>query len=325
MISRCSRPRAILFTVLSLCACSICFGAKEVPTVAFKQEPGKLLITIGGTAFATYVHEDSKITRPYFAHVRSPAGIQVTRNHPPIEGQDATDHATMHPGVWLAFGDINGNDYWRLRAKVKHEAFAEGPEGGAGRGTFTVRNRYLSAEGDRTVCVERCHYMILVRRAGYLLICDSTFTSESGDFAFGDQEEFGLGMRVATPISVRQGGHITDSEGRKNEKQVWGKQADWCDYSGTIKGHRVGMTVMPDPNNFRRSWYHARDYGLVVANPFGRNAMTRGEKSKVAVREGEAFHLGYGVFIYAAPAGAKVDIDAAYRDYLKIISARTGQ
>jgi len=306
-----------LFVVQSFCVCSVTLGAKEVPIVAFKHEPNKLLITIGGKPFATYVYEDSKITRPYFAHVRSPDGIQVTRNHPPIEGQDRTDHATMHPGIWLTFGDISGNDYWRLKARTVHDKFVVPPHGGPGRGSFTVRNRYLSAEGDKTVCVETCRYTILVRPAGYLLIWESDFTSDSGAFSFGDQEEFGLGVRVATPISVRKGGHIADSEGRRNEKQVWGKQAGWCDYSGEIEGQRVGMTLMPDPNNFRRSWYHARDYGLLVANPFGRNAMTRGEKSKVVVRKGEKFRLGYGVFIYSVPADATVDIAAAYRDYLK--------
>ena len=62
-------------------------------------------------------------------------------------------------------------------------------------------------------------------------------------FTFGDQEEMGLGIRVATDHAVTNGGVITSSDGRKNEKQVWGRQADWCDYSG--KG--VGVMLMPDP------------------------------------------------------------------------------
>ena len=40
--------------------------------------------------------------------------MQVTRHHPPIEGQDRVDHGTFHPGIWMAFGDISGSDYWRL-------------------------------------------------------------------------------------------------------------------------------------------------------------------------------------------------------------------
>ena len=38
---------------------------------------------------------------------------------------------------------------------------------------------------------------------------------------------------------------------------------------------------MPGPGNFGRSWFQARDYGLLVANPFGRRYFTGGEPSRV--------------------------------------------
>ena len=295
---------------------------KTAPKVAFQSEPGKVLISIGGAPFASYVYEDPDIPRPYFAHVKAPNGTQVTRNHPPVEGKDRTDHGTYHPGVWLTFGDVNGNDYWRLKAKTKHERFVGKPKGGPGRGSFAVENRYLSEDGAKTVCVETCRYTVLVREAGYLLIIDSSFTSGEGDFTFGDQEEFGLGIRVATPISVKEGGRITNSDGMVNEKKVWGKQADWCDYGGPVEGEWVGMTVMPAPKNFRRSWYHARDYGFVAANPFGRKAMKAGEESKVVVKKGEIFRLGYGLLVHSSPKDEDVDLDAAYRDYLIVIGGK---
>jgi hypothetical protein len=311
----------VLFMLSSVFTWAAAFGAEEVPVVGSKEEPNQLLITIGGKPFATYVYSDSNIPRPYFAHVRAPCGTQVTRNHPPVEGKDPTDHATYHPGIWLTFGDMSGNDYWRLKAKVIQDLWFGPPKGGPGRGTLTLRNSYLSAAEDRVVCQETCRYTILVRPFGYLLLWDSTFESNDADFYFGDQEEMGLGVRVATPISVHKGGHITDSEGRRDEKQVWGKQADWCDYSGVIDGRRVGITIMPHPGNFRRCWYHARDYGLLVANPFGQNAMTGGERSKVVVRKGEKFRLRYGVLVYSVPVGAKADAQEAYRDYLEILAA----
>jgi hypothetical protein len=109
----------------------------------------------------------------------------------------------------------------------------------------------------------------------------------------------GLGVRIATPLSVVKGGAITDSESRKNESEVWGKQADWCEYGGLLDGQKVGVVLIPHPRNFRRSWFHARDYGLLVANPFGQNALTKGEKSRVTVKKGEEFQLRFGVLIYA--------------------------
>jgi hypothetical protein len=291
--------------------------AEDAREVKFLTGSGRLRIEIAGRPMATYVYRDEAIPRPYFADVRAPNGARVTRNHPPIEGQDPTDHATFHPGIWLAFGDLSGADDWRIQARVEHAGFVEEPKGRAGRGAFAVRNRYLSTRGDATICEEVCRYTIVVRPSGYLLIADSEFSSDKGDFAFGDQEEMGLGIRVATPLTVKQGGRILDSQGRKDERQVWGKAADWCDYSGAIAGQQVGVTLMPDPSNFRRSWYHARDYGLLVANPFGRHAFQEGAESRVVVKRGGRFPLRFGLLLHASPATEPVDLKAAYRDYLE--------
>ena len=65
--------------------------------------PRKAVVTVSGKPVATYIHADKKIKRPYFAHVKTRSGIQVTRNHPPIVGKDRKDHDTMHPGIWMAF------------------------------------------------------------------------------------------------------------------------------------------------------------------------------------------------------------------------------
>jgi hypothetical protein len=288
--------------------------APRPPEVSFKQEAARLDIAIGGKPFAAYVFKDDVVRRPYLAHVRNPDGVQVTRNHPPVKGKDPTDHDTMHPGIWLAFGDLGGADFWRNKGLVRHAGFVDKPKGGKGEGTFAVRNRYEA--GGKVVCEEVCRVTVRVGPRGYLVVWESTFRGKD-DFAFGDQEEMGLGVRVATPLSVKRGGTITDSLGRKNEPQVWGKQADWCDYRGRVDRRTAGVLLMSDPGNFRRSWFHARDYGLLVANPFGRNAFTRGEKSRVAVKAGGTLRLRFGVLVYGGP----VNRTAAYHDFLRAIKA----
>jgi uncharacterized membrane protein YkoI len=293
------------------------------PVVGFKYVPTGLEITIGGKPFASYYTGSSKIPRPYFAHVKTPSGVQVTRNHPPIEGKDSTDHDTFHPGIWLTFAGINKNDYWRLKKKTEHEMYIGKPEGGPGRGSFTVSNFYLDSKdstGNR-IAHEICKYTILVRPSYYILIYDSTISSDKSDLVFGDDQEYGLGIRVQTPIEERHGGQILNAEGLKGEKGTYGKASDWCDYSGVIDDTLIGMTIMPDPKNFRRSWYHTRDYGLIAANPFGRKKVAGGEESEVPVKKGEKFHLGFGVAIYSAPKGSKIDRNAMHKDYLKVIAA----
>lgn len=293
--------------------------ASRQPAVAFEQIPGELKITISGQPFASYVYEDPKISRPYFAHVKSSCGIQVTRNYPPQEG-DPKDHPTYHPGIWLSFGDINGNDYWRLKSRVEHEMFVEQPQGGAGSGSFTVRNYYMSADGKDRVLAELVKYTILIRPSGTLLMTHSTFSSDANDLAFGDQEEMGLGVRVNTKFTVQYGkGHLINAEGLKEEKGTWGQASQWVDYSGVVDEKAVGVTIMPDPANFRPSWFHTRDYGLMAANAFGREAMKQGEKSSTVIRKGEKFNLGYGVLIHCNPKGKMTDIHAAYKDYLQVL------
>jgi hypothetical protein len=79
---------------------------------------------------------------------------------------------------------------------------------------------------------------------------DSAFTADE-PFYFGDQEEMGLGIRVATPMAVESGGTILDAEGRKDGRAVWGNVSDWCDYRGTIEGRSAGLTIFCHPGNFR--------------------------------------------------------------------------
>jgi hypothetical protein len=285
--------------------------ADDQPMVTFENKSNSLLISIGGKLFATYVFDDGPTTRPFFMHIHAPDGSQVTRNHPPDPQKDLTDHANFHPGLWLAFGDLNGADFWRNKDRVRHVAFVDGPRKGPGRGSFSVKNQYES--GGRIIGDEVAHITINVRPAGYLLHWDSEFTPNNGDLTFGDQEEMGIGIRMATPRAVVKGGRIINSDGLKNEAQVWGKQADWCSYAGMIDGRRSGVMLMPHPENFRRSWFHARDYGLLVANPFGRNAFTREEKSRIVIPKGQSLWLRFGVLVWSG----EPDLGAAYRDYLQ--------
>lgn len=299
----------------------------EAPVVRFDREPGQIKILVGEQPFARYVFEDDRIPRPYFCDIHAPDGIQVSRNHPPIEGVDRTDHPTFHPGLWLAFGDISGADYWRLKAGVEHKEFVEEPKGDPGVGTFSVKKVYQSDQGE--ICREDCRYRLEVIPAeelgggassAYLFFHDSEFYSDEKDFVFGDQEEMGLGVRVATPISGKEEGVITNSLGAKTEAETWGKTADWCDYSGPLKDRRVGMTLIPHPENFRKSWFHARDYGVLLANPFGEKAFTDAhEPSAIPVKKGERFPLRFGVFIYSTETGNEGLPAKGYEAYLKRI------
>ncbi|MCB9782465.1 MAG: PmoA family protein [Candidatus Omnitrophica bacterium] len=314
--------RILLLPILLFLNQPFLFARADSPEVTFHQGEGEISIEIGGQPFARYVYVDTEIPRPYFCDVKTPSGIQATRNHPPIEGVDRTDHATYHPGIWLAFGDISGQDFWRLKARVRQERFVQDPVGESGHGSFSVENVYLGEDGSE-VCRETVSYGIHAipgdsAPLGYLLVQDSVFSSDKGSFVFGDQEEMGFAFRVATPMNVKEGGLILDSEGRRNQDEVWGKIAKWCDYSGTIDGNSVGMTLIPNPGNFKPSWFHARDYGVLLANPFGRKAYTGGEASAVEIKKGEEFRYRNGVFIYSTEERDDSMPEKGFQAYLNI-------
>lgn len=276
------------------------------------EKPDRLLISHAGTPLTEFVFRDPKILRPFFANVRTLGGLQATRNHPPLQGVDAADHDAMHPGIWLAFGDISGVDFWRNQGRIEHLRFSEPPTVNDDRLAFATESRLKTPDG-RALCLLTSRIVLAARSAGWLLVWDATFRSDDGEFAFGDQEEMGFGARVATPLTEKNGGLIVNSAGQQTAATTWGQAAAWCDYSGLVDRRRVGMTLMAADSNFRPSWWHNRDYGVFVANPFGRAAMKQGERSAVAVKRGEAFRLRFAAFIHDA---TNYDPAITYRDYV---------
>lgn len=273
--------------------------APDTSPLSVLEMTDRLVISQSGAMIGEFVFGDAKIRRPFFANLRAPGGTPVTRAWPPVEGVDATDHADMHPGVWLAFGDVRGQDFWRNKAAMRHEGFAAPPEWKGDHLGFATVSSLLASDGTRMARLH-CDFSLAPKGHELHLGWGATITPEIDGFYFGDQEEMGLGVRLATPLIEKNGGVITSSTGRTTASETWGQPAEWCDYSRTANGIRVGARVIPDLANFRPSWWHNRDYGVFVANPFGRQAMKQGEASRVEVKKGETHRLGFAVVLYAA-------------------------
>lgn len=295
-------------------------GPPPKPVVAadspfgLELDAARLVITHGRTPVAEFVFDDRAILRPFFANVHGPKGAKMTRNHPPVAGTDATDHASMHPGIAYGFGSLGGSDFWRNGGRIRHISFSTPPTATKDGVTFATECQ-LVAKGDKPVArlTNRC--TLSARPAGWLLIWDATFRADAGDFSFGDQEEMGFCVRMATDLTETAGGEIQSSAGLKTAKATWGQPAAWCDYSAVKDGGRRGITLLVSPKNFRESWWHNRDYGVFVANPFGRAAMRQGQPSRVTVKNGESLRLVYGAMIHD---GADYDPAAEYREFVKL-------
>ncbi|HIM30494.1 MAG TPA: c-type cytochrome, partial [Planctomycetes bacterium] len=282
--------------------------------LTWRLESDRLIIENSGKPVTDFVFRDEAILRPYFSSVHTQDGIQVTRNHPPVEGTDRTDHSSMHPGIWIAFGDINGRDFWRNKATIRHNRFLGNPRV-VDNGLVFATESNLIADGGAPMAQLESRINLSIVTNGYLLSWDARFRALDRDIVFGDQEEMGFGIRVATPLTEIKGGTIRAENGLTSAGQTWGGIFDWCDYSGEVDGRRIGIAVMTHPGNFRASWFHNRNYGLMLANPFGRNAFTKAEKSSVTVGTGNSLRLRWAAFIHSSALDSQPGIEAVYRNY----------
>jgi hypothetical protein len=105
------------------------------------------------------------------------------------------------------------------------------------------------------------------------------FTAGEQDVTFEDTKEGTLAIRVAPILSMREGKRkIITSAGVKNKK-AWGTRAEWVTYYGADPNNEeVSITLMDHPSNLRHpTTWHARDYGLLGANPFGLHDFEKSE------------------------------------------------
>ena len=277
-----------------------------------EEQQDRLRISLDDKPIADFVFHDEKILRPYFSNARLAGGVQVTRNHPPIQGEDAVDHDTMHPGIWLGFGDISGQDFWRNKAAMEHVRFVAPPTLQEGQLQFATECRLKSDKGE-SLCLLTNEFMLMARPSGWMLSWTATFRADQRTIVFGDQEEMGFGARVATLFTEKNGGTIRSSSGKQTAKETWGQPAKWCDYSGS--GPQAGgIMLMAGEQNFRDSWWHNRDYGVFVANPFGREAMKQGQTSSVEIVKGQALQLRFGALLHD---GQQIDLAGEYKLFLE--------
>ena len=280
---------------------------------AFDESDDQLSLRLDGQRIATYLLRDEALTRRAFVNVHTPSGIPVTRRFP-SQTPDNNDHPEMHPGIWMSFGWIDGNDYWRLTSPVVFDRFLQPPTANGNEATFATRDRYMDPSGEKTICMQDTSYRWQRVDQGLRLDWDATFFSDEHDVVFGDQEESGLAIRIASPLRVDGGsGEIQNDQGQRNGKGTWGQEFTWIDYSGTVGDVRAGILIVPHPDNPRASWAHSRDYGALVANPFPRQPKERREPYvTTTIPKGKPFRLRYSMLLRESPA-ATFDAEALAR------------
>ncbi|MBE7559019.1 PmoA family protein [bacterium] len=287
--------------------------AGDQPSVALTPLPGKVRVEIGGRLFTEYLYSGQP--RPVLYPVMGPSGIAMTRRFPLERGPagESRDHS-HHRSLWFAHGSMNGEDFWTEgghSGRIVQEDFRiVAPD------VLETSNVWRCPHGDG-VCRDRRRLRFQVFPEGWLIDCEIVLLAAERDLVLGDTKEGGMAIRVADGLrlgSQGAGGRGVNSEGATGP-DLWGKRARWVDYYGEIEGRMVGVAVFDHPASFRHpTWWHAREYGLLAANPFGMADFGAGpaHAGDATVPKGQSLRLRYGFFFHnGTPEVARVE--AVYR------------
>jgi hypothetical protein len=308
---------------VSLAAAASC-AAADPPAATVKQLDGKIRVELGGELFAEYLTQD--LAKPIVYPIIGPHGIGMTRNYPmkKVAGE-AEDHIHQK-SLWFTHGAVNGVDFW-----------AEGPNCGrivqdkllgatieGHRAVISAADKWQRPNGD-VVCTDTRKLAFFAIPGGRVIDFEITITASNGEVVFGDTKEGTMGIRTNPGIQLtndpRAGvttanGHALNSEGGR-DKDIWGKRAKWVDYWGTIDGKVVGCAIFDHPANPRHpTWWHARDYGLIAANPFGIHDFEKkpAGAGDLKIPAGESRTWRYR-FIFHEGDADQAKVAALYTDY----------
>jgi len=314
-----------------------CASTEGDRRVELRQTDHQIEVLIGGKPFTTFYFAP-EAPKPYLHPLRSAEGVVVTRGFPmrkDIPGE-STDHP-HHRAMYFAHGDVNGIDFWseaafeeKVPVQVKGKQYfaagslpngrtvfsklgetKSGPESGSIRALFDL----VGPDG-KAVAQETQAYIFRGDERSRIIDCEFTIHALETLVKMGDTKEGTFGIRVVKALeepAVR----MLNSEGAVGEKAIWGKRANWVDYSGTVEGKKVGITIFDHPANAKHpTYWHARGYGLFAVNPFGEhdfyNDKTR--DGSITVPAGGSLTFRYRVLIHHGDA-SEAKVAEAYARY----------
>ena len=302
--------RKLLFSSLLLAAAGLALGAKQTPKPgSVTLEKGEVAVTVkvDGKLFTKYVYADRERAKPILYPVIGPGGAPMTRRYPIEEAGpgEAKDHP-HHSSLWYTHGEVNGISFWHVgknTGEIHHEKFLK-LEGNV----VSTRNKWVDAKG-KVVCRDERTLLFYGEGEDRAVDVSVKLIADSGDVTFGDTKEGSMGIR-SNPVLRLKGavakGEAVNSEGVEG-KAVWGKRAAWVSYWAPVDGKVVGFSIFDHSSNPRHpTWWHARDYGLVAANPFGIHNFERKPKGvgDLKIKNGESVTFRYRFLFHAGDVKA---------------------
>jgi len=295
-------------------ACALLLPSALDAAWELREGDQRLEVLEDGEVVTAYRHDASV---PYVYPLPSPSGANLARRWPieeAAEGEE-TDHP-HHRSFWLSHGGVDEFDFWHGRKgeEIEHLEIVE-REAGDDHAAFTVRLSWRA--GGRERLLETRRYRFSRPDENSLAIeVRSDFEAREAAVTFQDTKEGTFAVRVDRSLR-HQGemakGNILDSEGRRDQA-CWGKRSKWVAFHGPDeRGEAAVIAIFDHPSNLRHpTWWHARSYGLLAANPFGIHDFEDREDEDAGdfeLAKGESLTQRYLLLIHhGAPASAKLDV-----------------
>jgi hypothetical protein len=277
----------------------------------------------GGRLVGRYIIAENA-PKPHFFPLNAPTGKPVTRGFPMVKDdpEETKDHP-HHRAAWFCHGDVipegvtltqkvrgvEGVDFWSEspgHGRIVCVHVGE-PKRDGNHAWVTTRNEWRTSDGQKILEETRTIHLHDLGESWLLTFAIDLHASVC-PITFGDTKEGAFAVRVAEFMSEKRnrGGVIENAEGERTEAKCWGRPSAWCDYSGPVDGQIVGLAILDDPRNPHPAHWHARGYGLMAANPFGRNKSgfpgVRGRTDLVKLAKGEHLRLRYGILLHLGDA-----------------------
>lgn len=303
--------------------------AKAAPRIDVTKT--RLDLRVGQALVTRYVI-DPQAAKPYFWPLNALPGQSVTRGWPMEETPgEAKDHVHQK-SAWFCHGDVipegidftkhikgvAGIDFWSEHKGHGRIVCVEvgKPDHDHDSAWVRTRNEWRTAEGQKILDESRILTLIPFEERANLILLDIDLYASVCPITFGDTKEGSLGIRVREKVRADRKGTLVNAEGKKGEGVAsnlgrtgcWGLVSAWCDYSGPVDdaGTVAGIAVFADPRNRLDTAWHARNYGLLAANPFGRQKSgfpdRKSRSDLVRLAKGEHLKLRYAFYLHAGDA-----------------------
>jgi len=309
----------------------------------------KIDVLVNGKLFTTYRWPDN-VCKPVLYPLFTSAGTMITRGFPiePKEGERA-DHPHQI-GMWLTYGNVDGNDFWGNGSKglgtrndnggvIKHvsvDNLTEGEEG-----SMSTTESWTDTAGVELL-LEKTKYSFIARGSTRIIDRVTTLTADNKEVSLPDTKEGMFGIRVARQLELPSEGDIilysADGHPTKVKEMsndgisgdyrssegvtglgVWGTRAKWMDLFGNIGDEKISLVICDHPKNpCYPTYWHARGYGLFSANPFGWKDFTKGKgQLDFKIPAGESVTFRYRVIISSGVHLNDTEINTYVDDFAK--------